>query len=209
MKRLCLVPILLAVLAGLFSVTEQATATIISINPKATYLHTFNDVGALDTIPIELVSLGLSGGQFIRLQRLGDFDGGPGGDTVTAMIGVFSANNVLLASNLLNRVQDAIDAGVDYATVPTFLNSEQTDIAEDFFVDDIQIQIPIGATHLFVAAPDSFYQDNSDSNGNFAVDITVVPIPEPSTWLLFAVGILGILGMGWRQRKKAAMTTNQ
>jgi len=29
------------------------------------------------------------------------------------MIGVFSANNVLLASNLLNRVQDAIDAGVD------------------------------------------------------------------------------------------------
>ena len=31
-----------------------------------------------------------------------------------------------------------------------------------------------------------------------------VAIPEPSTYLLFAVGILGIFGMGYRQRKKAA-----
>lgn len=29
-------------------------------------------------------------------------------------------------------------------------------------------------------------------------------VPEPSTYLLFAVGILGIIGMGYRQRKKAA-----
>ena len=30
------------------------------------------------------------------------------------------------------------------------------------------------------------------------------PIPEPSTYLLFAVGILGIIGMAYRRRKKAA-----
>jgi hypothetical protein len=31
-----------------------------------------------------------------------------------------------------------------------------------------------------------------------------VPIPEPSTYLLFAVGILAIVGMGYQQRKKTA-----
>ncbi|MBI1924922.1 PEP-CTERM sorting domain-containing protein [Candidatus Poribacteria bacterium] len=30
------------------------------------------------------------------------------------------------------------------------------------------------------------------------------PIPEPSTLILFTVGILGIMGMGYRQRKKVA-----
>jgi len=34
-------------------------------------------------------------------------------------------------------------------------------------------------------------------------DLQVSPIPEPSTYLLFAIGILGIIGMGYRQRKKA------
>ena len=32
--------------------------------------------------------------------------------------------------------------------------------------------------------------------------ITVVPIPEPSTIILFGVGVLSILGIGWRRRKK-------
>jgi len=29
-------------------------------------------------------------------------------------------------------------------------------------------------------------------------------IPEPSTYLLFTVGLLGLIGIGYRQRKKAA-----
>ncbi len=37
---------------------------------------------------------------------------------------------------------------------------------------------------------------------NVQLDATL--IPEPSTYLLFAVGILGIIGMSYRQRKKAA-----
>jgi len=40
---------------------------------------------------------------------------------------------------------------------------------------------------------------------NFVLDnIVVTPVPEPSTYLLFSLGILCIIGMGYRQRKKAA-----
>jgi len=49
-----------------------------------------------------------------------------------------------------------------------------------------------------------------DDDKNFAkLDNLVVATPqvshtpEPSTWLLFAVGILGIIGMDYRRRKKA------
>jgi len=39
---------------------------------------------------------------------------------------------------------------------------------------------------------------------NLSVNGNVQVIPEPSTYLLFAVGILAIFGIGYRQRKKAA-----
>jgi hypothetical protein len=29
-------------------------------------------------------------------------------------------------------------------------------------------------------------------------------IPEPNTWLLFATGIVGLLGYGWRKRQQIA-----
>ena len=37
-----------------------------------------------------------------------------------------------------------------------------------------------------------------------SVQFSTQPIPEPSTLVLFAIGVLGILGLGYRQRKKAA-----
>lgn len=52
----------------------------------------------------------------------------------------------------------------------------------------------------------------SESNGifwaweegsQFSATLSMAPIPEPSTYLLFAIGILAIVGMGVRQRKEA------
>jgi len=41
------------------------------------------------------------------------------------------------------------------------------------------------------------------SNGSgFLVSFT--PIPEPSTLVLFGIGVLGMLGIGWRRRRKQA-----
>jgi len=36
-----------------------------------------------------------------------------------------------------------------------------------------------------------------------ADSVSESPIPEPPTWLLLATGLAGVLGYGWRQRKKA------
>ncbi|MBI1922995.1 PEP-CTERM sorting domain-containing protein [Candidatus Poribacteria bacterium] len=46
----------------------------------------------------------------------------------------------------------------------------------------------------------------SDS-GSFDVgidDLTVTPIPEPSSLVLFSLGVLGLIGYCWRRRKRAA-----
>jgi hypothetical protein len=74
-------------------------------------------------------------------------------------------------------VPDAVDAGVDYVSPQTYLSSLLTDIPEDFQITDTRVQIPQGATHLFITASDCFYDDNSDSDSDFAVSITLCTCP--------------------------------
>lgn len=46
---------------------------------------------------------------------------------------------------------------------------------------------------------------NTQNNGQFAIDdILVTPVPEPSTTVLMALGMLGGLGLGWRRHHRAA-----
>lgn len=152
-----------------------------TINPKATYLRTASDPTAVDTVPIDLQSLGLLPGDKLWITRRGDFVfSGANTDINKGMIGVFSASSVLLPSSSLNRVQDAIDAGPDFITFNTLLFGEVTDVPEDFRISTIinpdltstiTIQVPTGATHLFVAAHDSYYSDNFDPDSNFGVEI--------------------------------------
>lgn len=183
----------------------QSTPLRQSIDSKATYLRTaLQDVGALDAVAIDLINLGILPGSTIRLQQLGSFRaiGGLGPDTSTGMVGVFSSSSNLLFGNLLNRVPGAIDAGIDFFTVSTG-SGDLTDIPEDFLITDIQLLVPVGANFLFVGTHDSRFQDNTDPDRNFAVQISTVAlpppisnpesIPEPNTVAgLFAVG-LGLL----------------
>ena len=155
---------------------RQITGTEISIDPRATYLRTNLDAGALAATPIDLNKLSIVPGDWLRLERLGDFDcGGPCVDDRTGMIGVFSGSTTLLSADQPHRVPDAIEAGQDFVTSRTNFGSLPTDIPEDFVIIDTINVTPVGATHLFITAHDSLYYDNTDPDSDLAVRVTVLP----------------------------------
>ena len=176
-----------------------AFSAIVSIDPRATYLK-IEDDPAQTPFAFALSALGVSPGDLIRVDRLGFYKAAsfiP--DTGSSLLAVFSGSATLLSGTNLNRVQDAIDAGNDFVSSDTLNNNLSTDITQDFAVDDgstfsfVQLQVPIGATHIFFTVNDSYFTDNSDPNGDFGANISVVP--EPSIAALSFVGIL--LGL-WR-----------
>lgn len=68
-------------------------------------------------------------------------------------------------------------------------------------------------TSVFVSSPSSVSIDFSSFGANTAAgplpntydfQLQTTAIPEPSTFVLFGIGMLGILGYSWRRRKKAA-----
>ncbi len=153
-----------------------AAGSTVGIGPVWTYLYVppNEPPGADQAVPIELSLLGIAAGDTLRLEQLGTFNNGPAGDTLTQMIGVFSGSDVLLDPPLRYRVQDAIDAGTDFITGTAYWDGQPTDIPEDFWIDDVEVIVPPGATHLFVTAYDTGYWDNTDPNGDFAIRLTVV-----------------------------------
>lgn len=200
-------PIKTLALAGMLtlaSVNSHALEVFIP-NLKATYLRTHNEnPPAPAPLIVDLASYGWGAGQRLLLQSVGDFDNGPNGDTFFNSIGIFSASSTLLPQNLQVRVPDAIDAGLPFVTAPTYHGHYATDVAEDFLFQHAgtEVLVPYGATHLFLAVYDSWYQDNSDPDGDFGFHIQALPpVPEPGTWVLLLAGI-GLLG--WRSTRRDA-----
>lgn len=170
---------------------------LVPVDPGATYLRTSPlDPYARNTVPIDLFSFNLYPGDLIRLERVGaynpfgQFNLWPPSDTFEDMIGVFSSSPDLLPTNLVNRVAGAIDAGTDVDTYVTWGDNLPRDINEDFWISSnsfwtgsypdhsATLNIPTSARYLFVSALDSFYGDNDDPNGDYAVFITAVPEPS-------------------------------
>jgi hypothetical protein len=55
--------------------------------------------------------------------------------------------------------------------------------------------VPDNALYLFVSAHDSLYQDNSDLNGNYKINLSVSSVPVPAAFWLFGSGLIGFVGL--------------
>jgi len=171
MHRFAAIALFLSLAAG--SAGAQVT---IHLDSRQAFLHVDSADEAQPAPAIDLAALGLTPGQSLLLEPLGDFDNGPGGDQYSNLIVVFSGSSTLLSPSAPNRVPDAVDAGFYAVTGPTEPRYEATDIPYDFYVvkPGRTVVIPSGATHLFVAPAEVYYIDNTDPDADFAVRLTAV-----------------------------------
>ena len=142
-----------------------STPDFIPVSPKQTYLKT-DDAGALDAPAVRLSSYGVAPGDYVCGGVVGDFTTEPGAlasdRDLPMLTAVFSATNVLLSSNEMNRVPGALDTGNDVTTIDT-TGGSPTDIAEDFDATDGCVEVPAGAVYAFIAPYDARYSDNADA----------------------------------------------
>jgi YVTN family beta-propeller protein len=175
------------ILAGTSSAQQTVT---LQLDPKGAYI--FTDENPPSGFPadnpdapltVSLASLGAQPGDTLLIHVLGDLNYcdpafcGPE-QVPFGVCAVFSSSNTLLPSTNLNRVPGAI--APDFAqvtsctTLPTLWASLPTDIPQDFILNGRPIKIPPGSQYLFIAVDDSFYADNSDTNGDLKVSITAI-----------------------------------
>ena len=131
------------------------------VPPRATFLRTNLDPDPRPPVIVDLAQLGAEPGDTLRFTRTGYFSAALN-YTMAWADAVFSSSDVILpATGYLNRVPDAIEAGPDNWSpgVPGF----PTDIPEDFLVVNpgVDVEVPVGATHLFLGVEDQFYSDNT------------------------------------------------
>lgn len=191
----------LTLLAAFATTTLLSAQTFQRLDPRGTYLRTNSDP-APDAVAIPLATIGVGGGQVIRIRRLGDLDNGPGGETYGTTIAVFTTSATLMPANQVARVPGAVDAGCDFATARTYFGQLATDIGEDFLVasgagasatqDEVVVVVPASATHVFVCPHDSLYHDNSDPDGDYGVEFTVL---APTAWSTLGGGVAGTMGV--------------
>ena len=186
-------------LLALAAATTAQTWTY-PLDPRAAYLRTNNDQPQPPLV-LSLAALGLVPGQWLRIETTGAFRYINGcTDTYRSLCGVFSASSTLLATNVQQRVPGAIAAGPTFQGGSTYSGNLPMDIPQDFFIsrqlwdNGIQVEIPNGATHLFLGVHDSLYNDNVDPNGDYGIIVTQLPTPAlPGTGehVLLASGIGG------------------
>jgi hypothetical protein len=128
------------VVVAFFLGVVPASVCEVTIDPKASYVLTNEDPGAIPAVPISLTSLGIGPGDTIQIQTQGDFSfcfptGCP--EIQVSACGVFSSNATLLPANNAKRVVGAVPVtdGVvsPCVTGPTLYGQLPTDIQEDSY----------------------------------------------------------------------------
>ncbi len=175
--------LLVTAMLGLGSLGAAQTFTY-PLNPRATYLRTNQDLPAAPLV-LDLAAIGAPTGSWLRVGTTGGFRYVNGGqDNGRALCGVFSSDSTLLATNVQQRVPGAIAAGPSFASANTYFGGLPMDVAQDFYcsrngwAENTVVQVPAGATHLFLGVHDSLYNDNADPNGDYAAVVSLVPSPS-------------------------------
>lgn len=195
-------PALLSCLLTALALPAAATV-FVPLDPQATYLRANESPVPPAALALSLADLGVAAGDRLQLEVVGDIDNGPGGDTFTFTLGLFSSSNTLLGTSLAARVPGALASdGPPVVTASTYWGSLATDIAQDFGFDTplgAIVTVPVGAAYLFLAKHDELYMDNSDPDHDYGVRITLLPaVPEPGTWAMFAAGLAWLGRRAWR-----------
>ncbi len=190
----------ITVAVGPLMIESQVEPSVVSIDPKGTYRQALSDPGATDSVAIELADLGITGGDLVTLRALGDYavctecD-----DNLNNMLGVFSSSDRLLNASVRHRLPDAIAVNQDVEGRFIGLDTRSdADIIEDFSIapfppfvlEEVTVRVPEQALYLFVSSADAFFSDNTDPDGDFALDIRIVPIPSALVLFGTALGLV-------------------
>lgn len=186
-------------------VQAQSTTVRFNINPRAAFINTNHFIESIDSVPFLLSDLGISPGETIRLESFGSISpfGDPGNEDYIAMIAAFSNSDTLIADNgvaigpTTDRIPGATNAFFPNGCLPIQCLDGVFYISRGFTLNPtsfngITVQVPTDAQFLFISAADSRYEDNVDSDGDFAVGISTTSVPEPSSNLA-----LGALATVW------------
>jgi hypothetical protein len=192
-------PLAISVLLG-FAAGAPAQTFTYALNPRATFLRTNQD-SPLAPLVLDLGALGIAPGQWLRIESTGGFRYISGGlDDHRSLVGVFSSSSVLLATSLQQRVPGAIAAGPAFTSGNTYHGSLPIDVPQDFFAsrntwaNGVGVEVPAGASHLFLGVHDSLYSDNVDPNGDYGAVIGLAPaigLPGTGEHLVLWSGVGG------------------
>lgn len=118
-----------------------------------------------------LSSLKIKPGMFLALRMRGAFHAGTSaGDNINNMIAVFAKGRAIVPPS-------TVAPPPAVRTLSTCPRGIPTDVTGDFNVpanDWIVVQVPRGADRLFFGPNDCFWRDNSDPNGDYAIQIVTL-----------------------------------
>lgn len=190
--------------------TAQAVTLKFNIDPAASFISSYS--ASVNSIPFSLKDLGINTGDTIKLQQFGKFSpfDDPNNEYYGSMWAVFSTNNTLLPNSgvydgaTTDRVPGAINAIVPNGCLPSqCLDNSIFYISRGDSFSNIVVKVPTNAEFLFIGGADSAFDDNLDSNHDFAVGISsgiTSTVPEPD--FLFGLLVFSAYSIGWQFLRK-------
>lgn len=159
----------------------------IKIDPRQAFIN--GEANPVDGEAINLSQLGINPGDKISIERFGYLSpyADPSNEYYGGLYATFSTDNTLLSNNNsfsgINtvRVPGAIDTLLPNGCIQCisnkifFISDRQNQVNGGY--NGILVEVPANAKYLFIGVNDSYFGDNVDSNGDFAVGITKVLTP--------------------------------